>query len=301
MMRASSSRSEKDMTKKLEELLLEGIQSVAGVSPSMFLNVGYPSFVKVMQFIEATPTASYADKVLRKLFNTRDWALDAQKLESFFQLVGEVQFWMLAHEKGVTLERIPETSAKTPDLRVAGTTPGLPHFEVKTLSVSSGGWMHLAQMTEASFKAQLELEAQISQGKRVAISEQFVAPHGDAPPGKTTTSMCANLIDKAFGNFKEGQYTAAPTFMVLNLMLIDSHFTGNMELRPVATGYPESWSVRTGVLWTTGFGAMEQLIHVQPEFEEKPSIEGVLGRQGVLANPDTKGIRPANSPSELQH
>ena len=36
------------MTKKLEELLLEGIQAVAGVSPSMFLSVGYPSLVKVM-------------------------------------------------------------------------------------------------------------------------------------------------------------------------------------------------------------------------------------------------------------
>ncbi|HGW4092891.1 TPA: hypothetical protein ACNIDQ_000084 [Pseudomonas aeruginosa] len=278
------------MTKRLEELLLEGVQSVAGVSPSMFLSVGCTSFVKVMRFIEATPTAAYAEKLLRKLFATPNWVLDAQQLESFFQLVGEVQFWMLANEKGVVLERIPETSGKTADLKMAGDAPGLPQFEVKTLSVSAGGWMHLAQMAEDSFNAQLDLQAQRSQGKSVAFSEQSVSPHGDVPRDKTNITMCTNLIGKALGNFKAGQYSAAPTFMVLNLMLICSHFTGNMELRPVAAGYPENWSVRTGVLWTTGFGTMEQLIHGLPEFEGKPGIEGVLGREGVLTHSDTKGI-----------
>lgn len=278
------------MTKKLEELLLEGIQSVAGVSPSMFMNVGYTSFVKVMQFIETTPTAAYAEKMLRRIFATPNWVLDAQQLESFFQLVGEVQFWMLANEKGVELERIPETNGKTADLKMAGDAPGLPQFEVKTLSVSTGGWRHLAKMAEDSFNAQLDLQAQRSQGKIVAFSEQSVAPHGEVPQNKMNITMCVNLIDKALGNFKAGQYTAAPTFMVLNLMLISSYFTGNMELRPVAAGYPENWSVRTGVLWTTGFGTIGQLIHGLPEFEGRPGIEGALGREGVLTNSETKGV-----------
>lgn len=273
------------MTKKLEDLLLEGIQAVAGVSPSMFLSVGYPSLVKVMQFIEATATAAYADKKLRKLFATHNWVLDAKKLESFFQLVGEVQFWMLAKDKGVALERIPEAKDNTADLKMAGATPGLPQFEVKTLSVSDGGWMHLAKMAEDSFKAQLEVQAKHLRGEKVAMSVHSIAPHGKVQRGKECTEMCTNLIDKAVGNIKAGQYAAAPTFMVLNLMLIGSHYGGNMELRPVAAGYPESWSIRTGVLWTTGFGTMCQLVHGQPEFEGRPGIEGVLGREGVLAHP----------------
>lgn len=273
------------MTKKLEDLLLEGIQAVAGVSPSMFLSVGYPSLVKVMQFIEATPTAAYANKKLRKLFATHNWVLDAKQLESFFQLVGEVQFWMLAKDKGVTLERIPEAKGNTADLKMAGATPGLPQFEVKTLSVAEGGWMHLVKMAEDSFVAQLEIQAELLRGKKIAMSVQSIAPHGKMQRGKECTEMCRNLIDKAVGNIKAGQYAAAPTFMVLNLMLIGSYYNGNMELRPVATGYPESWSVRTGVLWTTGFGTMGQLVHGQPEFEGRPGIEGFLGREGVLAHP----------------
>lgn len=289
-MPSSLSRTGEGVTKKLDEQLLEGIQDVAGVAPSMFLTVGYPSLAKVMQFIEATPTAAYADKKLRKLFATKNWVLDAKQLESFFQLVGEVQFWMLAKNKGVSLERIPEAKGNTADLKMAGVKSVLPQFEVKTLSVSDGGWMHLAEMAEDSFKAQLELQLRLLRGERVAVSEQSISPHGNVEWDKKCTEMCTNLIDKAVGNIKAGQYAAAPTFMVLNLMLIGSHYDGNIELRPVAAGYPESWSVRTGVLWTTGFGTMEQLVHGQPDFEGRPGIEGLLGREGVLAHPHFKEL-----------
>ncbi|BDB72246.1 hypothetical protein Cthiooxydans_46580 [Comamonas thiooxydans] len=270
--------------------MLEGMQAVNGVAPNAFLGAGYPSLVKVMRFIEATTTAAYADKKLRKLFATPNWVLDAKQLESFFQLVGEVQFWMLAHEKGVELERIPEGKSNTADLKMAGAIPGLPQFEVKTLSVSGGGWMHLAKMAEESFNAQLEVEAKLLSGATVAFSEQSIAPHGEMQQGKEYTEMCRHLIDKAVGNIKAGQYASAPTFMVLNLMLIGSHYDGNMELRPVAAGYPERSDLHTGVLWTTGFGTMGQLIHRSPEFEGKPCIEGFLGREGVLAHPDFKQL-----------
>lgn len=289
-MRSSWSRAGDGVTKKLEDLLLEGIQDVAGVSPSMFLNVGYPSLVTVMQFIEATPSATYADKKLRKLFAIQNWVLDAKQLESFFQLMGEVQFWMLAKHKGITLERIPEAKGNTADLKMAGAAPGLPQFEVKTLSVSDGGWMHLAKMAEDSFQAQLEVQAGHLRGEQVAMSVQSISPHGVVQRGKEYTEMCTNLIDKAVGNIKAGQYAAAPTFMVLNLMVIGSHFGGNIELRPVAAGYPENWSVRTGVLWTIGFGTMCQLVHGQPAFEGRPGIEGLLGREGVLAHPHFKEL-----------
>jgi hypothetical protein len=122
------------------------------------------------------------------------------------------------------------------------------------------------------------------------MSVHSIASHGKVQRGKEYTEICTNLIDKAVGNIKAGQYAAAPTFMVLNLMLIGSHFDGNTELRPVAAGYPESWSVRTGVLWTTGFGTMYQLVHGQPEFEGRPGIEGFLGREGVLAHPHFKEL-----------
>jgi hypothetical protein len=70
------------MQKKLEELLLDSVQAVTGVAPSVFLSVRYQSLVKVMRFIEQSPEASYADEALRKLFAVSNWVLDAQ-LEDF--------------------------------------------------------------------------------------------------------------------------------------------------------------------------------------------------------------------------
>jgi len=278
------------MSKKLEELLLESIQDAAEVSPSMFLSLAYHSLIPVMRFIETKPSATYAGKRLRKLFETKNWVLDAKLLDGFFQLAGEVQFWMLAQNKGVMLERIPEEDGKTADLRMAGTDPGLPQFEVKTLSVSSGGWMHLAKMAEDSFQAQLDLQAKRFSGARVATSIQSISPHGDVERCHQQTTMCKNLINKAIGNIKAGQYAAAPTFLVLNLMLIDSYYNGTTDLRPVAAGYPHPWSVRTGVLWTTAFGTTGQLVHGLPEFEGKPGIEGFLGLEGVLAHSHFKEL-----------
>jgi hypothetical protein len=277
------------MQKKLEELLLDSGQAVSGVSPSFFLSVRYQWLVKVMQFIEQTPEAAYADQALRKLFAIQNWVLDAQALEAFFQLAGEVQFWMLAKDRNVDLDRVPETDRPTPDFRLHDTSPDSPQFEVKTLSVT-GGWRSLAALAEDSFKAQIELQKQVAHGKRVAMTAHAVAPHGNMPRGLQHTTMCRHLIDKASGNIKEDQYVGAPTFLVLNLMLIDGHFNGDCDLRPIVPGFPHKWSVRTGTLWTLGFGSVGQLVHGTPEFEGLPGIEGKLEREGVLINPNYEKV-----------
>jgi hypothetical protein len=277
------------MQKKLEELLLDSVQAVTGVAPSVFLSVRYQSLVKVMQFIEQSPEASYADEALRKLFAVSNWVLDAQYLEAFFQLVGEVQFWMLAKKRGLALDRVPETDKPTPDFRIHGTSPDLTQFEVKTLSVTDG-WRGLAKMAEDSFKAQIELQKQATHGKHVAMAVHTVAPHGVVPRGLQQTTMCRHLIDKASGNIKQGQYAGATTFMVLNLILIDGHFSGHCDLRPVVPSFPHPWSVRTGALWTIAFGSVGQLIHGIPEYEGLPGVEGRLEREGVLVKPDYEKV-----------
>jgi hypothetical protein len=277
------------MTNSLGDLLLYSVQSLSGVAQNHFLMIRFKSLIKVMKFIEQTPDAAYAARELRKLFAITNWALDAKKLESFFQLAGEIQFWMLAEEKGLRLKRISETETKTPDFRVEDQSEHPAHFEVKTLSVH-GGWVTLAKMAEDSFSTSLNLSKQMREGKRVVTAIQEIAPHGNVPHGQEWTEMSRHLIDKATNNIKSGQYTSAPTFLVLNLMLIGSKFTGTFDLRPVAFGYPENWSVHSGVMWTTGFGSMGQLIHGQAEFEGKPGIEGLLAREGILVNSNHEDI-----------
>lgn len=274
------------MLKSLKELFLESVQAVSGVAPSMFLTVNYSSLVKVVEFIEGAGAASYAEQALRKLFARQNWILDAQALEAFFQLMGEVQFWMLAVDRGIQLTRIPETNISTPDFQIQEASV---QFEVKTFSVKDG-WRNLAAMAEDSFQSQLELQKQVSRGERIAIAVHSTSPHGSMPRGLQQTGICRNLIDKASSNIKLGQYVTAPTFLVLNLMLINGYFNGIADLRPVAPGYPHAWSVRTGALWTLAFGSVGQIVHGVPEFEGLPSVEGKLEREGVLVNPDYKDV-----------
>lgn len=195
----------------------------------------------------------------------------------------------MADAAGVPLDRIPETDKKTPDFKAAGATPDL-RFEVKALSVVSGHFA-LGEMAENSFQTQLDLQAQITAGKKVAMAESVIAPHGSPKPGVgQITSVCKRLIEKARQNIKADQYRGAKTFLVLNLILIDSGYTGNSELRPIVAGYPEDWSVRTGALWTLGFGYPEQMIQSPPEFEGKPGVEGRLGLSGILVDPEFEDV-----------
>ena len=76
------------MTNSLGDLLLYSVQSLSGVAQNHFLMIRFKSLIKVMKFIEQTPDAAYAARELRKLFAITNWALDAKKLESFFQLAG---------------------------------------------------------------------------------------------------------------------------------------------------------------------------------------------------------------------
>lgn len=277
------------MPKKLEELMLESIQNVAGVSQNPYLMIRFSNLVDVMRFVEQTPDAAYADVELRALFSVTNWALDAKLVEKFFQLTGELQFWLLAERGSIKLERIPEGKFKTPDFRLMSDDPAAPRFEVKTLSVVDG-WRALDKIHEDSFEGQLDLQVKIQSGSRIAMHEQSVSPHGSVKRGQEVITMCRNLINKTAGNIKQGQYADAPTFLVLNMTLIDSHWTGNAYLRPVAAGYPNNWSVHTGVLWTLAFGSEEQMIHGEPEFEGLPAIEGILSCQGILANPEFESV-----------
>lgn len=275
--------------KSLRQQLLEGVQASAGVSQDPFLLLRLPYLNEVMDFVEQTPSAAYARAMLTRLFATQNWALAPQLREKFFQLAGELQFWVMSEHSGVPLERIPEDSEKSPDFKEMSSRVDAVRFEVKTLSVA-GGWRSLDAIQESGFEANLDISSQLKNGAKVAMTVQHVASHGAVLRGSLRTTMCRNLIQKASNNIKVGQYVDGPTFLVLNLMLIDGHESGNAYLRPVASGFPRSTDLQTGVLWTIAFGDVGQLVHTAPEFDGGVAIEGPLGRQGILVHPDYSRI-----------
>ena len=69
------------------------------------------------------------------------------------------------------------------------------------------------------------------------------------------------------------------------MLLIDPYFTDNRELKPLSTGWPHEYSEHTGVLWTLGFGELEQQVVGEPEFQGQSNVEGALDRLGILVNP----------------
>ena len=261
-----------------------------GVAPNLLLQVHVHRIREVLAFLEGEPLAAKPKAEIERIFRATNWLLDPGLFQEFVQVIGEVQFWAMARELGVELQRIPEQSKKTPDFRLAGAAGAAPCFEVKTLSVVDGVF-NLGQIIENSYNAQLSLSEQVASGRVVATELTGVAPHGEVEDGKSMTTIICNLIKKADGNIKSGQYADAPTCLVLNLMLIDGYYNGNASLRPVAPGFPQKWNVRSGAYWSLAFGKPEQLVFGIPEFEGKPSVEGVLGMEGILhAHPEIQAL-----------
>jgi hypothetical protein len=277
----------------LTEIFTASWRNLQGVAPNSLLGVHFHRICDVLKFIEQEPSASKLKEEIHGAMEESNWLLDPQKLETFVQAVGEAQFWRIARSEGVNLERIPEQGknrTQTPDFRIAGLGDKAPCFEVKTLSVVSSA-TNLKDMNEASYGAQLELSRQRKTGAPTAIAVHEVAPHGNVKHGLAVTTIIRNLLQKATNNIKPGQYAAAPTCLVLNLLLIDGYCTGNANLRPIVLGYPASWNVMSGVYWNLAFGKTGHLVFGIAEFEGKASVEGELGREGILvANPDIAAL-----------
>ena len=265
----------------LSDTFLTHWHGQVSVAPNLLLAAHVSRIQKVLKFIDQETEASKAKADIERIFRTPNWLLVPILFQEFVQTVGEVQFWMMAAERGVRLVRIPEQSAKTPDFRLDGVSGVAPCFEVKTLSVIDGVY-NLGEINERSYKAQLSLSEQLAKGRQVAMALHEAAPHGHIKDRKYLTAIIQNLIDKAENNIKPGQYASAPTCLVLNLLLIDGYYNGNASLRPVAYGYPEEWQVRSGAYWNLAFGRPDHLVFGIVEFEGKPSVEGNLDRLGIL-------------------
>jgi hypothetical protein len=255
---------------------------------------------------KSNPSLKYFVDTLLDLLDKPNFALTPKLTNEFAQTLGEAHFWTMCKEKGVVLNRIPEQSHKTPDFETVGPSPKI-HFEVKTLSIV-GGEHGVADTLTSGVDANIHLEEQLRQGKRIAIAEHEVKPYGDKPykEGGPLRAVINTLIEKARQNIKADQFANPNTFLVLNLSLIPPYRTEPKVLRP---SYPDDLmypKAVTGELWTVAFGIPGMLIQNSPEHEGKPAIEGILDKLGILHDPEfafISGIifmiHPWQGPSQL--
>lgn len=243
-------------------------------------------------------TAAKSDKTLENycidleaLASMPDFPVAPELLRDFIQKFGEAHFYCMCSARGVTLERVPERAdLKTPDFR-SSRFPRLT-FEVKTLSVVDDGKSGLFRALDSSVEANISMESQRREGRRVAVGESETSPLGaKAPLEERRRRISELLVRKVVGNFKDGQFPQPDSYLVVNLVLLSEAIGDRRELRPV---YPDnllfSTSI-TGVLWMMAFARDGMLVLDHPEFEGRPCVQGLSAVTGILADQPYNAIK----------
>lgn len=259
------------------------LQEATNVAPNKYLTFLYEA-------LRSVETASLSNPVLVQYVNTMheivsrsNFALSADNTNEFSQLLGEAHFSLLCAERKISLERVPQGRHKTPDFHYHTNQIDL-YFEVKTLSVVDGSF-GINRHLDNTLNDQIELERQMNTGKRVAIVSSVMQPYGNKPYiNGTIFAVIKTLIEKISQNIKTGQFSNPLTFLVVNLSMLPPFCTDNRALRPI---YCDNFMFNkciTGELWMMAFGQPGMLIHGNPGFEGKPSIEGIINKCGILAD-----------------
>ncbi|MDY0187774.1 MAG: hypothetical protein RBR16_07625 [Syntrophus sp. (in: bacteria)] len=191
------------------------------------------------------------------------------------------------------IKKINESKTeKKPDFSV--TFRGREYFvELKSLNMLDGKLKHRTIM-ENSFNGKIELENQISSGKRVASNIVLIQPYH--VPGKeydpSSPRMVIHfLIDKICQNIKKDQFSQGETILLVDL-------SGQLPL----LNSPENSIYKTykdyelkneisGELWHVALGKIGDNLHRPIKFEGQSSEDGRLIKNGVLVEfPFIKGI-----------
>ncbi len=274
----------------LYDKFLAALHIALPIAPNHYLSQLSDSVKQVDAAASSDPLLSQYAIKLSRLIEPPEKALHASTTNEFAQLLGEAQFYLLSKNKGVALERVPESKGKTPDFKL--TTADI-CFEVKTLSVVDGE-PGIRNLQNASLNAQVEIEDQFNRGARSASSITVVQPYGSKPyqDGKgTITAVIDTLIEKTKNNFKAGQFSKGTTFVVLNLCILPPNRFENCILRPAY--YDDHMFPRTvsGELWMLAFGLENMLILGYPSRrQDMTCVESLMTKEGFLVDHNSSDI-----------
>ncbi len=268
----------------LNSQFIESLQATVGLANNSYLTHLRDAVEKVSDASQTDQVLSEYNQDLLAIVSGNNFALDPDKTNEFAQTIGEAHFYLLCKNAGVTLTRIKEGTDKTPDFKFE--TRDM-YFEVKTLSVVSGG-SGIRKSLEDSLDAQIDIEDQLKQGERIATGISIVQPYGEKPYQKgkgTITAVIETLIEKTRQNIKLGQFPNDKSILVLNLSIIPLFRTENLVLRPA---YCDDYMFKkavSGELWMMAFANPGTPVLCTPEFEGKPCVESILQKAGILTDP----------------
>lgn len=280
----------------LADKVRAGIAAASAVITNSFLTL-------VLSIVEAIEARAATDAVLESYVDDLDrrasqphFATRPLATNEFLRVLGEAYFYLCATERGIALERVPETHAgRRPDFsyEIQGQKV---YFEVKTPSIVDGDAGVLKALME-SMHAKLSLEEQQRAGRHITSAVAGVQPFGAAlHQNGLVRGPIQVLIEKFRQNLKTEQYKLGPTFLVLNLAAFP-FADATRNLRPVFAGHYPTPMLVSGRSWTLAFGTVGQLIHGMPEFKGRPAIDGTLDKEGILTScPYIRGLVVLNKP-----
>jgi hypothetical protein len=248
-----------------------------------------------------------------------------QVLPAVFEVYSEALVYRMLKQRGgarLSIKKIKETGVPGPDFecKLQVEQKGEPYeltfyIEVKSLDITHAE-QRLPEILDDGLNAHVDLEAQLKSGKRIAFTETEIAPMQPyvakkAPPGgraaipeskrydpHSLRKLIESIVEKAANNFKEAQFKRGPTFALANVLRLPLLGQGPNGL--AALFYENSSGVCvSGVLWHLAFGTVGAPVHRIPDFEGKPTLDGMLERDGLLADPNMK--LPAAGMMILQH
>lgn len=241
---------------------------------------------------EASKKDNFAKKTVKEILELlKDYDVGySEKLKSAFEVYSEYAIFLEIKSKGIAIERVPEAKEARPDFKVSLDDEDI-YFEAKVLGWASGGIQHNAAIN-SGIAAQISLEDQLKEGKRIAIAESEISPLGTSeysiqnPEQYFIEAISAKLSN----NIKQSQLKLGPTFLICDLTAL--HHPSDPKTSSVIVHNDNMYgSFSSGELWHIVFGECGDRILKAIEFEGKSNVSGKLQRNGVLVeHPELIGV-----------
>jgi hypothetical protein len=263
--------------------ILELKQSFAGITTNPVMNAFDMDDCRRIDLAYAAD--EFVQKKVKKCLNyLRDVRIDfTSNYRSAYEEYNEVITYLTVKEKFNVIP-IPETNSPTPDFRIATTLDDLPVeflMELKALSFTEGN-LNYREAQDSALEANLNLERQIEEGKRIAFAEHIISPLLKNNRTPTTRELIEIYIGKIKNNIKQGQYQTGETMLMIDIkqLILNSHWHESAVK-----------SIASGVLWNVAFASVGDMIYKQIEFEGKENLDSRMTENGILVDhPYIKGL-----------
>ena len=235
---------------------------------------------------------TFAKQLVAKLAK-KTTEFDVIAYSQFFEIYGEAVTLQFLRDRGLKTERVAEADTGRPDFQCELESGKDFYIEVKSLDIVGGEFRH-REMMEDALDVQIDLEAQLKSGERVAMAVSEISPYKGVGTTRSydwrsLITVIDSLRSKCRQAFKSSQFTLGPTFALalLDRLVLPGavHALAPYYYEPLHGG-----ACISGVLWHAAYGKIGAPIFRICEFEGKPTLEGHLTSDGLFA--DTHQVFP---------